>query len=84
MSGLVSFPLFWWLQKWGLSHILPFSSNGWVYLLTVIPAGLAAYVLYTEGVRFYHFLKFRNADKDNSLSQLRQPIVDKINNLINV
>ena len=84
MSGLVFFPIFWGLQKWGLSHILPFSVNGWIYLLTVIPAGLAAYVLYTEGVRFYHFLKFRNADKDNSLTQIRQPIVDKINNLINV
>lgn len=84
MSGLVLFPLFWWLQKWGLSHILPFSINGWVYLLTVIPAGLAAYALYTEGVRFYHFLKFKNADKDNSVSQLRRPIVDKIYNLTNV
>lgn len=82
MCGLVFFPLFWWLQKWGLSHFLPFSINGWVYLLTVIPAGLAAYGLYTEGVRFYHFLKFKNADKNNSLSHLRQPIVEKINNLI--
>ena len=84
MCGLVFFPIFWGLQKWGLSHILPFSINGWVYLFTVVPAGLAAYMLYTEGVRFYHFLKFRNADKDNALSQLRQPIVAKINNLINV
>lgn len=84
MCGLVFFPLFWWLQKWGLSHILPFSINGWLYLLTVIPAGLAAYMLYTEEVRFYHFLKFKNADKHNSLTQLRQPIVDKINNLFNV
>ena len=84
MCGLVFFPLFWWLQKWGLSHMLPFSINGWVYLFTVIPFGLAAYVLYTEGMRFYHFFKFRNADKDNSLTQLRQPIVEKINNLINV
>ena len=84
MCGLVFFPMFWWFQKWGLSHILPFSINGWIYLLTVIPAGLAAYALYTEGVRFYHFLKFRSADKDNSLTQIRQPIVDKINNLINV
>ena len=84
MCGLVFFPLFWWLQKWGLSHMLPFSINGWVYLFTVIPFGLAAYVLYTEGMRFYHFFKFRNADKDNSLTQLRQPIVEKVNNLINV
>ena len=82
MCGLVFFPLFWWLQKWGLSHFLPFSINGWVYVLTIIPAGLAAYGLYTEGVRFYHFLKFKNADKNNSLSHLRQPIVEKINNLI--
>ncbi len=84
ICGLVFFPLFWGLQKWALSHFLPFSINGWLYLLTVIPAGLVAYGLYTEGLRFYHFLKFKNADKDNSLSQLRQPIVDKINNLINV
>lgn len=84
MCGLVFFPLFWGLQKWGLSHILSFSINGWIYLLTVIPAGLAAYGLYTEGVRFYDFLKFKNADKDNSLSQIRNPIVEKINNLINV
>ena len=84
MSGLVFCPLFWWLQKWGLSHILPFSVNGWIYLLTVIPAGLVAYLLYTEGVRFYHFLQFKNADKDNSLTQLRLPIVEKIDNLINV
>ncbi len=84
MSGLVLFPLFWWLQKWGLSQFLPFVINGWLYLLTIIPTGLAAYVLYTEGVRFYHFLKFKSADKDNSLAQIRQPIVDKMYNLINV
>ena len=79
MCGLVFFPLFWGLQKWTLSHILTFSINGWIYLLTVIPAGLAAYLLYTEGVRFYSFIKFKNADKDNSLTQLRKSIVENIN-----
>ena len=81
-SGLILFPLFWWLQHWGLSSLLPFAINGWLYLLTVVPTGLVAYELYTEGVNFYHFLRFRKADQQGQLTHLREPIVQKLNDLL--
>ncbi len=80
-GGLVLFPLIWWLQHWGLESFLPFHLNGWLYLMTVIPTGLVAYELYTEGVFFYHFLKFKKADNHGQLTQLREPIVSKLNSL---
>ena len=81
-SGLILFPLFWWFQHWGISSFSPVSINGWLYLLTVVPTGLVAYELYTEGGRFYHFLRFRKADQRGQLTHLREPIVQKLNDLL--
>jgi CHASE1-domain containing sensor protein len=46
-----------------------------VYLLS----GLAAWCVYTEGSLFFNYQKFKRANLDNALTQLRQPIVDTIN-----
>ena len=83
-GGLILFPLFWWLQQWGLENLLSFPINGWLYLLTVVATGLVAYELYIEGVNFYHFLKFRKADHQGQLTQLREPIVNKLNDLLTI
>lgn len=81
-AGLILFPLFWWLQFRFLVPLLPFSFSGWLYLLTVAPAGLIAYGVYTEGVYLYHFFKYKRADKKNRLTQMRQPIIEKLNYLL--
>jgi glycerol-3-phosphate O-acyltransferase / dihydroxyacetone phosphate acyltransferase len=80
VSGLIFFPLFWWLQAKVVKHFFndffnPNLSIGWLYFFTVVPTGLAAWWFYKNWKAYLDFLTFKKADKNGALQTLRQDIV---------
>jgi glycerol-3-phosphate O-acyltransferase / dihydroxyacetone phosphate acyltransferase len=84
-GGLVLFPLFWWLETKLICALFFPNMPDLGFLYTILLAivyllsGLAAWCVYTEGSLFFNYQKFKRANLDNALTQLRQPIVDTIN-----
>jgi glycerol-3-phosphate O-acyltransferase / dihydroxyacetone phosphate acyltransferase len=81
VSGLVFFPLFWWLQAKGVKYFLHgfFTTNlplGWLHFFTVIPTGLAAWWFYNKWKSYFDFLTFKKHDSQNELQAKRQDIID--------
>jgi glycerol-3-phosphate O-acyltransferase / dihydroxyacetone phosphate acyltransferase len=86
VSGLVFFPLFWWLQVKVIKHFISgfFTPNlpfGWVYFLTVIPTGLAAWWFYNKWKAYFDFLTLKKADKQSKIYAERQDIVEVLQQL---
>jgi glycerol-3-phosphate O-acyltransferase / dihydroxyacetone phosphate acyltransferase len=83
VSGLVFFPLFWWLQAKVVKHFFHdfFNPNlplGWLYFLTVIPTGLVAWWFYKKWKTYLDFLIFKKAAKTGELQTQRQNIVSDL------
>jgi glycerol-3-phosphate O-acyltransferase / dihydroxyacetone phosphate acyltransferase len=88
LAGFVLFPLLWWLETelfcayWTpkITDIGAFQT----ILLTALflASGLLAWRVYTEGSLFFNFQKYKTADSDGSLTKLRQPIVDKLAEIV--
>ncbi len=82
-AGLVFFPLFWWLQ----SEVLFYGKDlnffeTLAYIIVLIGTGLLAWRVRTEGGKILNFYKYKNANRDDSLIKLRQPIFNKLNELV--
>jgi glycerol-3-phosphate O-acyltransferase / dihydroxyacetone phosphate acyltransferase len=83
-AGMVLFPLFWWLEtKLICAFFFPNVPDfGFFYtiLLAIVYllSGLAAWHVYTEGSLFFNFQKYKSANSDGSLTQMRQPIMGAI------
>lgn len=78
-AGLVFFPLFWWLQ----SEVLFYGKDlnffeTLAYIIVLIGTGLLAWRVYTEGSRILNYYQYKKANRDSYLTQLRQPIIDKL------
>ena len=85
LSGLfVFFPILWWLQtRFIFTYFIPKIANFGFFetillIIAYIAAGLLAWRVYTEGVSFLNYQKYKRADADGSLTKLRAPIVDKL------
>lgn len=88
VSGLVLFPLFWWIQAKIVTHYLNdfFTPNlpiGWLYFFTVIPTGLAAWWFYKKGQYYLDYLTYKKADKKGEMRYARQQIVQTLNQMTN-
>jgi glycerol-3-phosphate O-acyltransferase / dihydroxyacetone phosphate acyltransferase len=75
-AGLVFFPLFWWFQ----SEVLFYGRdlNGFetlAYILVLIGTGLLAWRVYTEGGKVLNFYKYKQANRDGRLTEMRQAVV---------
>ena len=82
-AGLVFFPLFWWLQ----SEVLFYGKDlnffeTLAYIIVMIATGLLAWRVYTEGSKIFNFYRYKKTNRDGYLSKIRQPIVDKLNQLL--
>jgi glycerol-3-phosphate O-acyltransferase / dihydroxyacetone phosphate acyltransferase len=75
LAGLIFFPIFWWIQTAFFSYFIKNDTWSWLYFLSLIPAGLAARRLYTEGVKFLNYFKFKNANKNLRLSEMRHELL---------
>jgi glycerol-3-phosphate O-acyltransferase / dihydroxyacetone phosphate acyltransferase len=90
LAGLVIFPLFWWLQtELFCAFFVPKITNIGAFptiLLAVLylASGLLAWRVYTEGSLFFNFRKYKTANSDGALTQMRQPIVDKLNSIVSM
>ena len=85
-SSLVFFPLFWWLQAKIVRGILSdfFTKNlhfGWLYFLTVLPTGLAAWWFYKKWQQYLAYLTYRKADRKGEMRYERQKIVGVLNQM---
>ena len=78
-AGLVFFPLFWWLQSEALFYgkDLNFFET-LAYVIVLIGTGLLAWRVYTEGSKILNYYRYKKANRDSYLTELRQPIVDKL------
>jgi glycerol-3-phosphate O-acyltransferase / dihydroxyacetone phosphate acyltransferase len=96
LSGLVFFPIFWWLEtELAFWLFFPKRDNCFIIgsgelnfietLLLVgfyILSGLLAWRVYTEGSLFMNYQKYKNANADGSLTKLRQPIINVVGKFI--
>jgi hypothetical protein len=87
-GGLVLFPLFWWLETKLICALFFPNMPDLGFLSTILLAivylvsGLAAWRVYTEGSLFFNYQKFKRANSNASLTQLRQPIIGTINTFL--
>ncbi len=82
-AGLVFFPLFWWLQSEALFYgkDLNFFET-LVYIIVLIGTGLLAWRVRTEGDKILNFYQYTKADQEGNLMKLKQPILDKLKELV--
>lgn len=85
LSGVfIFFPILWWLEtRFVFTYFVPKLANfGFFQTILLIMAyimlGLLAWRIYTEGVSFLNYQRYKRADADGSLTKLRAPIVDKL------
>jgi glycerol-3-phosphate O-acyltransferase / dihydroxyacetone phosphate acyltransferase len=88
VSGLVLFPLFWWLQaKIVVQYLNGFFNNhlplAWLYVLTVIPTGLVAWRLYKKWQQYLDYLTYKKEDKKGEMRYARLEIVKTLNLMAN-
>jgi glycerol-3-phosphate O-acyltransferase / dihydroxyacetone phosphate acyltransferase len=88
LAGLVLFPLLWWLETelfcaYWVPKITDIGAFQTILLTALfLASGLLAWRVYTEGSLFFNFQKYKTADSDGSLTKLRQPIVDKLAEIV--
>lgn len=79
----IIFPITWWLET-ECAFWLFFPNKDLNFIETIllvsayIVSGLVAWRVYTEGVHFLNFQKYKRANADGLLTKLRQPILDKL------
>jgi hypothetical protein len=81
--GLVFFPLFWWLQ----AEVIFYGKDLNVfetlaYIVVLIGTGLLAWRVYTEGGKILNFYQYKNANRNGQLTEMREPIIEKLKELI--
>ncbi len=81
-SGLLLFPIFWAAQIKILYAWLEMPFAWWVVFLSFLPSGFIAWHLGTEGGRFLNFLKYKKHDKSENLTEIRQEIMRKLQEII--
>ena len=87
VAGLVFFPVFWTIQKNLFMRVGAGNFNFstplvWVYFLTMPLIALATWWFYKEWKKYFAYYTFKKADKNGALSDLRQPIVEKLDMLL--
>lgn len=81
--GLVFFPLFWWLQAEVIFYGKDLNAfETLAYIVVLIGTGLLAWRVYTEGGKVLNFYKYKKANGNGQLTSIRQPILNKLNELI--
>jgi hypothetical protein len=75
LAGLVFFPMFWWIQTEVVEIFIKKDVLIWLYIISLIPTGLAARWLFTEWVKFFNYFKYKNTDKNQELSTLRNTLL---------
>lgn len=81
-SGLVFFPLFWWLQSEVIFYGKDLNAfETLAYIVVLIGTGLLAWRVYTEGGKILNFYKYKKANHNGQLAEMRKPIVDKLSEL---
>jgi glycerol-3-phosphate O-acyltransferase / dihydroxyacetone phosphate acyltransferase len=84
----IIFPMSYWLEteflcKYFFPSLIDIGFFQTILLIAFyIVSGLLAWRIYREGGRFLNFQKYKSADKDGSLTRLRQPILDVIKQFI--
>jgi hypothetical protein len=67
--------VFWWIQTEVVEVFIKNDVLIWLYIISLIPTGLAARWLFTEGIKFFNYFKYKNADKNSELTQLRNTLL---------
>lgn len=81
MTGLATFPLFYFLQT-RLVYWLYDGRTALLYLLSLLPAGFFAWYFHQHQARALRFLRLRRKEEaGNALRELRQEILEKIDNI---
>lgn len=85
LSGVfIFFPILWWLEtRFVFTYFVPKIADFGFFqtillVIAYIASGLLAWRIYTEGVSFLNWQRYKRADADGSLTKLRAPIVDKL------
>ena len=85
IAGLfIFFPIFWWLEtRFIFTYFIPKIANFGFFqtillIIAYITSGLLAWRIYTEGVSFLNYQRYKRADTNGLLTKLRTPIVDKL------
>ncbi len=81
LGGLITFPLFYYLQT-KLIHWLYDWQTALVYLLTLLPAGLFAWAFLQHQKRLFHYFRLRRNPEREKLQALRRAIWEKTANLL--
>lgn len=81
LSGLITFPLFYYLQT-RLIHWLYDWQTALVYLLTLLPAGLFAWAFLQHRKRLFRYFRLRRSPEREKLQALRRAIWEKTANLL--
>lgn len=81
MVGLVTFPLFYFLQ-YRLIFWLYDGQTALIYLLTLLPAGLFAWAFFQHQKRAFRYFRFRRSTRREELLALRSAIWEKTGNLL--
>ena len=81
MTGLATFPLFYFLQT-RLVYWLYDGRTALLYLLSLLPAGFFAWYFHQHQARVLRFLRLRRKkEAGNALRELRREILEKIDNI---
>ncbi len=78
VSGLVIFPLIWWLELIAIRYFLQDTPWLWLYMPVTTILGLIAWWFYKEGARYIHFFRYKKADKRGDLSDMRNDILTQL------
>lgn len=81
LAGLITFPLFYYLQ-YKLIYWLYDWQTALVYVLTLLPAGLFAWAFYRHQKRVLRYFRFRRSTDRDLLRAQREAIWEKTANLL--
>jgi glycerol-3-phosphate O-acyltransferase / dihydroxyacetone phosphate acyltransferase len=81
-TGLFLTPLFWWLQTKLLYHYVALPFPWWVYVLTIVPSGLAAWHIYKLGIKIKDYFIYKKNDTQYGLSIQRQGLVKEMEDIL--
>lgn len=81
LGGLVTFPLFYFLQT-KLIYWLYDAPTALIYLLTLLPAGLFAWAFLQRQKRLFRYFRFRRSAEKEKLKALRRAVWEKTVNLL--
>lgn len=74
VAGLVLFPIAWWLQSVIFSWFFYHPHLVLIYWCFAIITGLFARCYFVYFLKFRNYLRYKNADKMNNLSEIRQNV----------